>query len=88
MRSDTQSINIEVPVGELFEMVADPRRLPLFAGPNVDVVTESVKEMEQLNSASAVFHGTPMYQAPRRLASGVHQLLASRRWTVLESAAD
>jgi len=59
-----------------------------FAGPDVDVVRSGVAEMEQLNAAAAVFHGTPMYRAPRRLTEGVQRLLTSRRWTVLESASD
>jgi RNA polymerase sigma factor (sigma-70 family) len=59
-----------------------------FAGPEVDVVSRGVEEMEQLNAASAVFHGTPSYRAPERLAAGVSHLLGSRNWSLLDSAPD
>jgi RNA polymerase sigma factor (sigma-70 family) len=55
-----------------------------FAGPDVEVVTRGVEEMEQLNAAAAVFHGAPSYRAPERLAAGVERLLSQRRWQLLE----
>jgi RNA polymerase sigma factor (sigma-70 family) len=60
-----------------------PERLN-FAGPDVDMVSRGVEEMEQLNAAAAVFHGAPSYRAPQRLGAGVARLLSSRSWAVLD----
>src|SRR5205807_9618315 len=43
-----------------------------FAGPDVEVVDRGVVEMEQLNTAAAIFHSTPLYRPPKRLAAGVN----------------
>jgi hypothetical protein len=52
MRADTQSVTIEAPVDQVFEMIADPRRLPDWAVGFAQAVTEKPDGRWSVRTAS------------------------------------